>query len=164
VNLGGLAIVTCTMDRRGAGDGRPSAPGPLALTPTTLALVWAGGTVGTAARYLTARAVPHLLGVPVATLAVNLLGAFALGLLLHGLGTRRARLRLLLGTGFLGGFTTYSALAFDTVLLARRGLPGHAIGYAAATLLLGVAASVVGVLVAGRWTGRHRSGGGGRPG
>ena len=152
------------MDRRAPGDRERAAPGPLSLSPTSLALVWVGGTVGTAARYFTGRAVPHLLGVPVDTLAVNLLGAFALGLLLEGLGNRRARLRLLLGTGFLGGFTTYSALAFDTVLLARSGQSGHAIGYAAATLLLGVAASAVGVVVAGCRTGRHRSGGGGRPG
>jgi CrcB protein len=144
------------------------------LTPSSLALVWLGGTAGTAARYLTGRAVPQLLGVPMATLAVNLVGAFALGVLLEGLVRRgstvgaatpstpasgsstrgQRRLRLLLGTGFLGGFTTYSALSVDTVLLARSGLLTHAVGYAVATLLLGGLASLAGIAVAARRSSR----------
>jgi CrcB protein len=153
------------MDRRAAGDGEHTTRPP-ALTLESLALVWLGGTAGTAARYLTGRTVPHLLGVPVATLAVNVLGAFALGLLLEGLArrgspvgatpakrlspNRQRRLRLLLGTGFLGGFTTYSALATETVLLARSGLQAFAVTYAVATLVLGLLASLAGIALAAR--------------
>ncbi|HEX8488414.1 MAG TPA: CrcB family protein [Propionibacteriaceae bacterium] len=167
MNDRGLAIVRRTMDRRAAGGGEPTPTRRDALTPASLALVWLGGTAGTAARYLTGRAVPHLLGVPVATLVVNVLGAFALGVLLEGLvrrarpegdgssagssgATGRRRLRLLLGTGFLGGFTTYSALALDTVLLARSSLPAHALGYAVSTLVLGGLASLAGIALAAR--------------
>jgi CrcB protein len=119
-------------------------------------VVWVGGAAGTAARYLLSRAVPSFAGVPVATLVINVAGAFALGVLLEGLtrrgpdqGARRV-LRLLLGTGFLGGFTTYSALAVDTDSLLRGGQVGHAIGYAGVTLLVGGAASLAGITLAGR--------------
>jgi CrcB protein len=100
--------------------------------------------------------VPPVLRVPVATLVINLVGAFALGVLLEALGRRgpdhgrRRLLRLLLGTGFLGGFTTYSALSVDTVSLVRDGLVGHAVGYAAVTVVVGGLASMAGMALGAR--------------
>ena len=98
--------------------------GPQLSRLRSLGLVFLGGTLGTAARQSISLLVPGAAhGVPWAILAVNLLGAFLLGVLLDSLvrrgpdSSRRQGLRLLLGTGFLGGFTTYSALATDTVLL-----------------------------------------------
>ena len=127
------------------------------LRPRSLGLVGLGGAVGTAGRYAVTARVPLLQAVPVGTLLVNVVGAFLLGLLLERLlrtGAdvgRRLDLRLLLGTGVLGGFTTYSSLALDAVTLLADGRVGRAAGYLLATLLLGGLASLVGIrLGAGR--------------
>ena len=76
-----------------------------------IALVGIGGSFGTAARYLLTEVIPNWRAVLVATLAINILGAFLLGVLLERLaragadaGLRHA-VRLLVGTGFLGRFT-----------------------------------------------------------
>jgi CrcB protein len=111
-----------------------------------LAIVAGGGAVGTGARFLIAATVPAS-AAPVAILVINVLGAFLLGALLEALGHRpgvsATRLRLLLGTGVLGGFTTYSTLAVDTVALA--GTPLLAVLYAGGTLLLGLSAAAGGI-------------------
>ena len=132
----------------------PSGPGPLHLAPSALALVAAGGAAGTAARYGLSQAVHPWGAWPAATFLVNLAGAFLLGLLLEALARRgpdhgrRRQLRLLLGTGFCGAFTTYSALAVDTTLL----LHGHhivkALTYALATVVLGFTATLLGIWLA----------------
>lgn len=126
-------------------------------------LVGAGGAAGTAARMLVASAVPDRADVPVAILAVNLGGAFVLGLLLQLLtrtnDATRDRLRLLLGTGFLGGFTTYSALATDTALLLASGSWAAGIGYPLATVVIGFLASSAGIAVGQRLPGRRGSAG-----
>lgn len=137
--------------RRPAGGA--AAPSSIHLRPRFLLLVAAGGTVGTAAREAVALTVPPVGGVPVGILAVNLAGAFVLGGLLEALLRsgddvgRRRLLRLGLGTGFCGGFTTYSALATASALLLADGAGAAAAGYAGATLLLGAAATWAGVLV-----------------
>src|SRR5690606_26054753 len=89
-------------------------------------LVAAGGSLGSMARHLIAAAVPDWAGFPVGILLVNLIGSFALGLLVEGLARgsdtpSRHSLRLFAGTGLIGGFTTYSALAIDTALLLQEG-------------------------------------------
>src|SRR6478672_12922157 len=109
-----------------------------AMKPRTQALlaVWVGGTLGTASRYLIGLSVPHLGRLPVATFGINVTGAFVLGVLLERLALggadqgRRRLVRLAAGTGFLGGYTTYSTLAVDTVSLWRDGLPAEAVAYA----------------------------------
>lgn len=129
------------------------APLPLHLRPGSIALVFAGGAVGTAGRELLQLAVPKLAGVPVATMGINISGAFLLGLLLSALaargpdaGARRAA-RLLLGTGVLGGFTTYSSLAVDTAGLLASGRIGAAGWYAFGTVLAGALATLVGIVL-----------------
>ena len=122
----------------------------------SVGLVFVGGTLGTGLRYGLSGLTPPLAGVPVATLAVNVLGSFVLGLLLEWLlraGSDegwRQDLRLGVGTGVLGGFTTYSALATDTASLLSGGHPGRAVGYAVATLVLGLVAAASGIWSAGR--------------
>ena len=131
--------------------------------PRLVGLVFVGGAAGTLARWAVSLAVPHAAGLPVGTFTVNLVGAFVLGALLELLARRgpdegrRRALRLTLGTGFCGGFTTYSALALDTDGLLRAGLVGHAVVYALATVVLGLAASALGIALA-----RRRSSAGGR--
>lgn len=121
----------------------------------SVALVAAGGTVGTALRFGLTLLVPPGLGVPVATLLANIAGAFLLGLLLEvlpALGPDRGlwrRLRLCLGTGVLGAFTTYSALAVETVALAA-GRPGAAVAYGLGTVIVGGLAAVAGIILARR--------------
>lgn len=132
--------------------------------PSLLGLVALGGAVGSGLRYALTLALPAESGAwPWATFAVNLLGAFALGWLLESLARRGPetdrlrRLRLFAGTGVLGGFTTYSALALDVETLVADGRWQVALAYAGATLLLGLVAALLGVL-----TGLRASGGPGR--
>jgi len=84
-------------------------------------LVAIGGAAGSLARYAAYRMWPASPGGwPVPTLAVNLLGSFAIGLLYMYVATRGAsadNARLFWMTGVLGGFTTYSAFALESTLL-----------------------------------------------
>ena len=136
---------------------------PLHLAPTALGAVFVGGVAGTAARYLAEETIRPWGAWPGATFLVNVVGAFVLGVLLEALARRgpdlggRRRLRLLLGTGFLGAFTTYSALAVETVLLSRDGRPWLAAAYAAASLVVGVVAAAAGIRLGGRGRGPDRT-------
>lgn len=120
-----------------------------------LGLVAAGGTIGTALRQGLLLLAPDLERFPITTFAINLAGAFALGVLLEVLARsgpdegRRRSVRLLVGTGVLGGFTTYSALATATAVLAVTGLAGWAVAYALGTVVLGGAMSVAGIALGG---------------
>jgi CrcB protein len=114
--------------------------------------VAAGGAVGTLLRALAEETLPARGGFPVATLGVNLIGAFLLGALLETLARRgpdtgrRRMLRLGLGTGVLGGFTTYSTLAVEAATLP----PALGAAYLAGTAVLGAAASIAGILLGRR--------------
>ena len=136
-------------------------PRAVHLRPSSLAVVAVGGAAGTAAREGMTLLVPPAGGFPVAVFGINVVGAFLLGLLLEMLVRRgpeegRRRLaRLLLGTGFCGGFTTYSALAAATAVLLASGAVGTAALYAFATLLLGGAASWTGLACAVGGRGRR---------
>lgn len=129
--------------------------GPVHLSAANIGLVAGGGAVGTGLRYLAGVLVPSWAGLPVATFAVNLVGAFLLGLLLQLLADRgsdagRSRhVRLAVGTGCLGGFTTYSALTTDTATLLSSH-PGWAISYSLGTVLAGAVASFLGIWLGGR--------------
>jgi fluoride exporter len=89
---------------------------------------------------------------PWGTLAVNVAGAFALGLVV-ALTTERLlphpNWRIALGIGFLGSFTTFSTYAYETVKLAEDGALSLAFVNAAGMVVLGLAAASLG-LVAGR--------------
>lgn len=128
---------------------------PVHLRGRSLGLVFLGGAAGTALRAAASAVGPPLRGVPVTVLVVNVVGAFLLGLLLqrlHRAGPddgRRRDLRLLLGTGLLGGFTTYSALAADTAALLSDGRAGEAAVYAGGTLVLGLVAAFLGLRCGG---------------
>lgn len=126
---------------------------PVFLQPKFLALVFAGGMLGTTARYLIGIALPTAPGQwPWATFAVNITGAFLLALLLFGLSRRgadhglRRVTRLGLGTGLLGSLTTYSTFAVETHGLLTG--PGPGLAYMAATVLAGLAAAGAGVALA----------------
>ncbi|MCR6711486.1 MAG: CrcB family protein [Demequina sp.] len=124
---------------------------PLHFRPAYLALVFAGGAVGTSAREALSLAFPAVNGIPVTIFAINVAGAFLLGVLLESLVRRgpdhgrRRTLRLLLGTGFMGGFTTYSALATDAAHLIGDGRAGAGVAYGLATVLIGAVATWAGI-------------------
>lgn len=134
--------------------------------PALTGLVALGGAVGSVTRYGVALALPDAArtgGWPLATLTVNVVGAFFLGWLLEALGRRGPetprlrRLRLGIGTGVLGGFTTYSSLALETERLLAGGATGAALGYVAVTLVVGTAACVTGIALGARRPGARRS-------
>ena len=137
-----------------ADEGSDGTPVAVHLTPTFLALVALGGAAGSLARHGVERLLGTSDGLPVGTLTVNLVGAFLLGVLLEWLATRgsdigrRRAARLLVGTGFLGGFTTYSALAVEADGLVRDGRVTLALVYVLTTVVVGLLASLAGVLSA----------------
>jgi CrcB protein len=113
-----------------------------------LVLIAAGGFAGALSRHVVAIGLPPG-ALPWGTLAANVLGSFALGVLLY-----EARLgallspetRLLVGTGFLSSFTTFSTFALETAQLD----PAFAVANVGATYALGFAAVLLGRAVA-RW-------------
>ncbi|MGY5884996.1 fluoride efflux transporter CrcB [Modestobacter lacusdianchii] len=113
-----------------------------------------GGAVGALGRWGVAEALPSPAGGwPWATLLVNLTGCLLLGLLLAVLAARRPDspwLRPLLGTGVLGGYTTFSTFAVETVRLAEAGAWATAAGYVLASVLGGVLAAAGGVALGRR--------------
>lgn len=114
-------------------------------------LVGVGGCVGTLGRYGLAIAMPADDGWPWGTFTANVIGSFLLGLLLEllaqrGLQTpRMQQIRLALGTGVLGGFTTYSSLALEAQRFAARQDWALLAGYSTATLVFGLLAAALGV-------------------
>jgi fluoride exporter len=96
-----------------------------------------GGAVGSVARYAAQSYALLRFGdrFPSGTLLVNLLGAALMGLLVGAASGRSSTALVFLGTGVLGGFTTYSAFNQEMLNLAVRGEPVKAFGYAAATVL-----------------------------
>ncbi len=118
---------------------------------STLAQVALGGAIGASGRYLTGVAAIRLMGpgFPWGTLAVNVLGSFAMGVLVVLLGHLGAnRLAPLLMTGVLGGFTTFSAFSLDAMTIWERGQQGLAATYVAASVGLSLAAIVAGLWMA----------------
>ncbi len=97
--------------------------GRVGATPLDLLAVFVGGLVGTTLRVAVDLALPHdLRAVALSTLLVNVSGAFVLGLLVAALWPRvPGWVRVGLGPGILGSFTTFSALAVSVVALAQSG-------------------------------------------
>lgn len=116
------------------------------------AAVALGGALGSLLRYWTGVITIRLgiLTVPVATLAVNVIGSFALGFLgryfapPHGTTT----LFVALSVGLCGGFTTFSAFTLDLYTMMERGQPGRALTYALASVLISYAALAFGIAAA----------------
>ena len=110
----------------------------------TALLVVLGAAAGAPLRYLTDRyfQARYGTGFPWGTLAVNVAGSFALGLVL-GLPLSPGTVALL-GTGFCGALTTYSTFSWEILTLSRRGETAAAAGYALLSISAGTGAAVIG--------------------
>lgn len=108
-----------------------------------------GGACGTGARLLLDTVIPHTdTEFPLSTLAVNVVGAFLLGLVVARLWSRLSEwMRVGVGTGFLGSFTTFSAVMVSLVTQGASGLWWMAVVYLALSLVLGFAAAALGLRV-----------------
>ena len=116
----------------------------------TLSQVALGGAIGACLRYLSNVGAMRLFGpgFPYATLFVNILGSFVMGvlvvLLAHKGGMRAAPFLM---TGILGGFTTFSAFSLDAFTIYERGQPGLAAAYVLGSVTLSILALSLGVLL-----------------
>ncbi|WP_417770351.1 fluoride efflux transporter CrcB [Stappia sp.] len=116
-----------------------------------LILVALGGGLGAAGRHLVNLAALRTFGpgFPAGTLAVNVIGSLLMGLLVGWLASRAGgsgnALRLFLATGFLGGFTTFSAFSLDVATLWERGALGAAALYAGISVTASILALVAGL-------------------
>ena len=114
-------------------------------------IVILGAGLGGGARHGINVAVSRLLpglGFPLATLIINVLGSFLMGVLAEGFALRGAAghpARLFLTTGILGGFTTFSTFSLDAISLYERGEPAAAAGYVVASVAAGLVGLVAGL-------------------
>jgi CrcB protein len=113
-------------------------------------LVALGGAIGSVARYLTGILSSRLFGpnFPWGTLAVNILGSFAIGLLIELIARRlnaSADMRLFLVTGLMGGFTTFSSFSLDFASLFERGDLGLAGAYLIGSVVISLLAVFAGL-------------------
>lgn len=126
----------------------------LALSPITASLLVAtGGAIGAVGRYQLGLTLAQWLrpntGFPWATLSANIIGSLAMGLLVGWLarnGDSGESMRLFIGVGLLGGFTTFSAFSLEMMLLIERGSLGLAMAYAGASVLAGLLALYFGLI------------------
>jgi fluoride exporter len=126
---------------------------PLHLRWRYIVVVAVGGAIGTALRAGLSAVIPTPGGVPVGIFLINISGAFLLGVLLEVLARRgpdegrRRLLRLFLGTGVTGGYTTYSSLADDGALLLGS-QPAIGLLYVLVTVVVGAVATYGGIRLA----------------
>jgi fluoride exporter len=138
-------------------DGRPagtsgSSPRSRRVQLALVAAVAAGGVLGAVSRYAISLAIPETAsGFPWATFLINITGSAVLGFLVTLLMEQFPRGRLarpLLGTGFLGAYTTFSTFTVEAVLLVRAGHPAVAVAYVLASVAAGLAAAGAGIATA----------------
>ena len=117
-------------------------------------LVALGGAVGASLRYSAGLAAQRVFGDgwPYGTFFVNVSGSLAMGVLFGWLALKAGeggeQVRLLIGTGLLGGFTTFSAFSLEAASMMRAGDIGQAAGYMTVSVGFGVGALFLGLLLA----------------
>lgn len=125
-----------------------------------LGVIAAGGAVGSLGRYAVGLVLPHPSGdLPWSTLAVNLTGSLAMGVLVVwvlSMEEPHPWLRPFLGVGVLGGWTTFSSFTLDIHAMVDAGRGALAVTYLVASLLLGLVAVGLGVSAGERVFGRRR--------
>lgn len=131
------------------------------LTPSLSPLaaivhVAVGGALGAAARYQLGRMMAgwlgpqNMLAFPWATLAANVLGSLVMGMLFGWLaryGSASENVRLFVGVGLLGGFTTFSAFSLELMMLIERGQALTGLTYALVSVLAGLVSLYLGLII-----------------
>lgn len=127
------------------------------LHPVVLLSV--GGALGANARYWLGWWVGRQdwsAGFPWATLAINVSGSLLLGIIavlfLEDVPVRQRQLYLLLGSGFCGGFTTFSTFEYETLQMIQQGYWGRALTYVGVSVLAGFVCVAAAVLATRRLT------------
>lgn len=125
------------------------------MTISNFFLVFVGGGLGAAVRFLVTTAAARWEAFPLGTLAVNAGGSFLMGLVMGAIllltekyGLIAEPLRLLLAVGFLGGLTTFSSFSFETLLLLKGGSYLLALGNVALQLFAGLLLAALGMALA----------------
>ena len=125
------------------------------MTISNFFLVFVGGGLGAAVRFLVTTAAARWAAFPLGTLAVNAVGSFLMGLIMGAvlLLTEKYELiaeplRLLLAVGFLGGLTTFSSFSFETLLLLKGGSYLLALYSVTLQLLAGLLLAALGMALA----------------
>jgi fluoride exporter len=116
-------------------------------SPERYLMVAAGGALGAVARYLASM---QFGASPLTTFVVNISGAFLIGLLVGSPAGGDLRSRLLIGTGFLGGYTTFSTLELEALMAWRETGWWSAAANLAGSMVAGFAAVVAGFVLGGR--------------
>jgi CrcB protein len=117
-----------------------------------LLYVGIGGALGSILRFLMMKLTTQMVGVgfPYGTLAVNIIGSFAMGILI-GWGANKGQLtgelRTFIAVGVLGGFTTFSTFSLDVVSMFERGGQWQALLYVCASVTLSVLALMLGMML-----------------
>lgn len=113
--------------------------------------VMLGGFFGALTRYGIGEWMPTNNGFPLGTLLINLLGCFFLGWFLTFITNRKnikPELTLLIGTGFIGSFTTFSTFSVETILLFQNGLAGYGTIYVLFSIIFGLLFAYTGLKLA----------------
>lgn len=118
-----------------------------------LVYVALGGAIGASCRYVLGQASTRVFGTgfPYGTFAANVLGSFLMGILVGWLALRVSggeSLRLFLGVGLLGGFTTFSAFSLDAILMYERKAYGALMTYMGGSVGLSLGALLLGLIIA----------------
>lgn len=119
----------------------------------SLLIVGLGGGLGAIARYLVGRLSVSAFGpsFPWGTFAVNVIGGFAMGLLVGWMAfkvTGGENLRLFLGVGVLGGFTTFSSFSIEALQMMERKAYITAFGYISGSVICAIFAVFIGLMIA----------------
>lgn len=119
------------------------------MLPVVLVLI--GGGVGALLRFgVQSLAAPWISALPLATILVNLIGAFAAGFVLKFLPNLTTEIRIFIVTGLLGGFTTMSSFALEFTLLMAEGRMGAAISYFMVSAFGSVGSCLLGSYLGGK--------------
>jgi CrcB protein len=123
------------------------------MSLTKILIIALGGAIGSVARYLTVKGVDEKMNTafPYGTLSVNLVGSFLIGLF-YVLALRKIGMtenwRLFVGAGFCGGFTTFSAFAWENFSLFEQKMVGTAFLYTSVSLVAAFSALALGAWIA----------------